>query len=261
MNYLFYRLVMFVNTSSKDDLNYTIADFILKNISAIANMNIVVFANTCHVSPASISRFCRKLGFDDYIHLRKECADFTSKKLSEYVNPDMYNRPQIATNTYLTKAANRILEQIDIIDLKEMDKLIEDMQKASYISFFGSYFSHSIAQLIQGALFTTGKYSIAKSDLDQQIKVAETMDSHALAIVLSVRGAYLKGNRRLKNALDKSKAKKVLITANQDPRLKEEFDQVLYISTSEDLYLGRHLLLSYCEILSTKYVSKFSETK
>ena len=110
MNYLFYRLVMFVNTSSKDDLNYAIADFILKNISAIANMNIVVFANTCHVSPASISRFCRKLGFDDYIHLRKECADFTSKKLSEYVNPDMYNRPQIATNTYLTKAANRILE-------------------------------------------------------------------------------------------------------------------------------------------------------
>ena len=51
MNYLFYRLVMFVNTSSKDDLNYAIADFILKNISAIANMNIVVFANTCHVSP------------------------------------------------------------------------------------------------------------------------------------------------------------------------------------------------------------------
>ena len=43
-----------------------------------------------------------------------------------------------------------------------MDQLIEDMQKASYISFFGSYFSHSIAQLIQGALFTTGKILLLK---------------------------------------------------------------------------------------------------
>lgn len=259
MNYLFYRLVMFVNTSSKDDLNYTIADFILKNISAIADMNIVVFANTCHVSPASISRFCRKLGFDDYIHLKMECAKFTSSKLSEYVDPLMVSNPKEATKIYLTNASNRLLEQIDLIDLESMDQLIEDMQKCKYICFFGSHFSHSIAELVQATLFTTGKYSIAKSEFEQQIKIAETMDQDALAIILSVRGTYLKGNQRLKRALDKSKVKTVLITANHDPKLIEEYDRVLYISSNENLYLGRHMLLSYCEILSTKFVSKFCE--
>lgn len=261
MNYLFYRLVMFVNTSSKDDLNYTIADFILKNISDIADMNIVVFANTCHVSPASISRFCRKLGFDDYIHLKMECAKFTSSKLSEYVNPVMVRDPKKASKSYLTKTANHLLEQIELIDLHAMDELVEDIDRSNYISFFGSHFSHSIAELVQTTLFTTGKYSIAKSDFDQQIRVAETMDRNSLAIVLSVRGSYLKGSPRLKRAIEKSGAKTVLITANHDPKLLEEYDRVLYISSTDDLYLGRHLLLSYCEILSTKYVSRFSETK
>lgn len=257
MNYLFYRLLLFINTSSKDDLNYTIADFIVKNISAIADMNIVVFANTCHVSPASISRFCRKLGYDDYIHLKMECAKYTSSKSSEYYNPIMITDVKTASKEYLEKAAARLQEQVELLDWNKIDELTQMIHDAKTVAFFGSHFSHSIAQSIQAALFSCNKYSIAKNDTDQQIKIAEGLDKYDLAITISVRGTYQKGTARLKRALDKSGATNVLVTANHDPRLLEEFDLVIYISSDADLYMGRFMLVSFAELVAQRYVTLY----
>ncbi len=255
MNYLFYRLVLFVNTSSKDDLNYTIADFILKNIAAIADMNIVVFANTCHVSPASISRFCRKLGYDDYIHLKMECAKFTSSKAIDYYNPDMLKDPHEAGKEYLESAAGRITEQIDLLDWENIEELVKDIFDANGVAFFGSHFSHSIAQLIQTSLLSCNKYSIAKNDYDQQVRIAKGLTEQDIAITISVRGSYLGSTSRLKRAIEKSGAKSVLITANHDPKLLKEYDRIIYISSDEDLYMGRFMLLSFAELLSQMYVT------
>lgn len=257
MNYLFYRLVLFVNTSSKDDLNYTIADFILKNISEIAEMNIVVFANTCHVSPASISRFCRKLGYDDYIHLKMECAKYTSSKSTDYYEPVMLQDPKKASATYLKNAASRLEEQIDLLDWQILEEFVEDIHKSNHVAFYGSHFSHSIAQLIQASLLSCNKYSIAKNDSDQQIKIAESLDDDSIAITISVRGNYLRGTPRLKRAIEKSGAKSVLITANHDPKLINEFDRIIYISSDDDLYMGRFMLLSFAELISQLYVTRF----
>lgn len=261
MNYLFYRLVLFVNTSSKDDLNYTIADFILKNITAIADMNIVVFANTCHVSPASISRFCRKLGYDDYIHLKMECAKFTSSKSTDYYNPLMLKDYKKASSEYLTNAANRLTEQIDLLDWQNISGLINDIHEAKGVYFFGSHFSHSIAQVIQTTLISCNKYSIAKNDYYQQIKIAENMGEDSLAITISVRGIYLRANPRLNRAIEKSKAKTVLITANHDANLLKEFDRVVYISSDDDLYTGRIMLLTFSDLLLQCYVTSCQTKK
>ena len=261
MNYLFYRLVLFVNTSSKDDLNYTIADFILKNISAIADMNIVVFADTCHVSPASISRFCRKLGYDDYIHLKMECAKYTSSKTMDYYNSLMTKDSYQAGKEYLSNASHRLEEQIDLLDWEAIEDLVEDIYQAREVSFYGSHFSHSIAELLQASLLSCNKYSIAKNDYDQQIKIAESMDKDCLAITISVRGTYLKGTPRLKRAIEKSGVKSVLITANHDPKLLEDFDRVIYISSDDDLLMGRFMLLSFVELLSQSYVTKHGHHK
>ncbi|WP_041138794.1 MurR/RpiR family transcriptional regulator [Beduini massiliensis] len=259
MNYLFYRLVLFVNSSSKDDLNYTIADFILKNISEIAEMNIVVFANTCHVSPASISRFCRKLGYDDYIHLKMECAKYTSLKSTDYYEPVMLQDPKKASAVYLKKAGMRLEEQIDLLDWEVLEEFVEDIHDSNNVAFYGSHFSHSIAQLIQAALLSCNKYSIAKNDSDQQIKIAESLDADSIAITISVRGNYLRGTQRLKRAIEKSGAKSVLITANHDPKLLKEFDRVIYISSDDDLYMGRFMLLSFAELISQLYVTRFGD--
>ena len=69
MKNLFYRLIIFLDTAQENDTNYNIAWFMANNFYRIANMRISELAAECFVSPATISRFCRALGYENFAHL------------------------------------------------------------------------------------------------------------------------------------------------------------------------------------------------
>ena len=43
------------------------------NFYRIPDMRISELAEECFVSPATISRFCRALGYENFAHLKQEC--------------------------------------------------------------------------------------------------------------------------------------------------------------------------------------------
>ena len=71
MGDLIYRLLLFLNSSKDEDINYTIATTMLHNINHISNMQINKLADICYTSPAAISRFCRKLGYSNLSEFKK----------------------------------------------------------------------------------------------------------------------------------------------------------------------------------------------
>ena len=68
MKNLFYRLIIYLDTANEKDTNYNIALFMANNFALISGMRISELANACFVSPATISRFCRALGSENYAH-------------------------------------------------------------------------------------------------------------------------------------------------------------------------------------------------
>ena len=48
----------------------TIAWYMAHHISEVAHMGISKLASECFVSPATISRFCRTLGYENYAHFK-----------------------------------------------------------------------------------------------------------------------------------------------------------------------------------------------
>ena len=268
MSYLFYLLVSYLNTASKDDLNYAIAEYILKHADEITatDMNITVLAQNCHVSPASVSRFCRKFGFDDYSHLKSECSHFLTNKITEYQSDLMFKDPMGAAKQMKANMEMQLSSMLSTLDFNQIDAFIYDIFKANTVAIFASHFSHSVAQLLQSNLFSCNQFCLARGDTEGQIKSAEALTKDDIAIVISVRGNYLdykerKLNQRLAKAIKKSGAKVVYITANQDPQLKKECDQILYISMSTNVYMGgRYLLLSFMEILSSRLITIYNET-
>ena len=88
MKSLFYRLIIFLDTASEADTNYNIAWYMAHNFSKVAKMGISQLAKECYVSPATISRFCRALGYENYAHLKQECSSFASdsKKFNNFIN-------------------------------------------------------------------------------------------------------------------------------------------------------------------------------
>ena len=78
MKNLFYRLMIYLDTASETDTNYFIALFMANNFYRIPDMRISELAEECFVSPATISRFCRALGYENFAHLKQECNSFHS---------------------------------------------------------------------------------------------------------------------------------------------------------------------------------------
>ena len=105
MKSLFYRLIIFLDTASEADTNYNIAWYMAHNFSKVAKMGISQLAKECYVSPATISRFCRALGYENYAHLKQECSSFASdsKKFNNLINVPldmMKDHPEESTAYY-----------------------------------------------------------------------------------------------------------------------------------------------------------------
>ena len=74
MKGLYYRLIIYLDTADENDTNYNIAWYMVHHLEKIATIEISELDKECFVSPATISRFCRTLGYDNFAHLKQDCT-------------------------------------------------------------------------------------------------------------------------------------------------------------------------------------------
>ena len=141
MKNLFYRLIIFLDTAGENDTNYNIAYFMANNFYRIANMRISELANECFVSPATISRFCRTLGYENFAHLKQECYTFYSndKKFNNLINiplETMRDNPEKATNEYVQQVIQYLSYLPKLLNWKEVDAVLKLIHDSSSVAFF-----------------------------------------------------------------------------------------------------------------------------
>ena len=104
VKYLFYRLIIFLDTANESDTNYNIAWYMANNFKKVSRMGISELAKACYVSPATISRFCRTLGYENFAHLKQECGLFQmnltrSSNLASVPEQLILNAPSISSQS------------------------------------------------------------------------------------------------------------------------------------------------------------------
>ena len=62
-----------LNNSQQGDIDYTICNYIKMNLKEVAFMSIEELARKSYVSKAKISKFIKKLGYDNYIAFKDDC--------------------------------------------------------------------------------------------------------------------------------------------------------------------------------------------
>ena len=62
-----------LNNSQQNDLDYTICKYIKLNLKAVSSMAIEELAKQTYVSKAKISKFIKKIGYDNYITFKDDC--------------------------------------------------------------------------------------------------------------------------------------------------------------------------------------------
>ena len=263
MKYLFYRLIIFLDTANENDTNYNIAWFMANNFKEVAHMGISEMAKACFVSPATISRFCRTLGYENFAHLKLECEIF-QKNMVRYDNlarvpmEDLQKSPKIATRRYVQDINQRMSELEDYLDWDEIDAALKLIHDSKTVAFFGPQFSHSAALHLQTDLMMLDKFSIAYMDAEQQLECAKVLDKNSVAIIISVNGHYLDTGSKALHYIKKSGAKMVLITNNRSIPLSKEVDHVIEIGHPSGMRYGKHTLLTTVELMSCRYFDLYS---
>ena len=262
MKNLFYSLIIFLDTAQENDINYNIALFMANNFYRIANMKINEVAKECYVSPSSISRFCRTLGYDNFAHLKQECYSFHSndKKFNNLIHIPaslMRDNPVSATYDYVSKVTKNMSALSETLNWNEIDKVLRLIHDSDNVAFFGTQFSQTAALHFQTDLLMLEKFTMAYMDLSRQLDCAKDLTQDSVAIIFTVNGNYKKTASKVFQYIKKSECKVVLVTSNESLDLGLDVDHKILIGNYENRSTGKHNLLTAVELMSLRYYSLF----
>ena len=262
MKNLFYRLIIFLDTAQENDTNYNIAWFMANNFYRIADMRISELASECFVSPATISRFCRALGYENFAHLKQECYTFHSddKKFNNLINiplETMKSNPEIATQGYVNQVIAYISDLPRILDWKEIDATLKLIHDCDSVAFFGTQFSQSAALHFQTDLLMLEKFTMAYMDSSRQLDCAKELTKDSVAIIMTVNGYFTGSGFKILQYLKKSGCKVVLMTCNPELDIKIPIDHTILLGQSKNRKTGKHSLLTAVELMSLRYYSLY----
>ena len=262
MKSLFYRLIIFLDTASEDDTNYNIAWYMAHNFQKVSTMGISQLAKECYVSPATISRFCRTLGYENYAHLKQECHSFSSdsKKFNNLIQVPfdmMKNNPKEATQFYAQQICQDINALSNKLDWKTIDQVLKLIHNSENVAFFGTQFSHSAALHFQTDLLMLEKFTMAYMEIERQLECAKKLDEDAVAIIISLNGNYALGSTKIVQYLKKSKAKIVFLTGRKDVDLGIDVHHTILVGDNNSRKTAKHALLTAVELMSLRYYSLY----
>lgn len=144
------------------DNEMVLADYILANGYEIKNMSISELADATYTSPATITRFCRKLGLQGYKDFSiRYSLEYEESRKQESIDTNLpFSRTdsfeKITRNMGSLNAStiNRIINEFDYDQLK---RIVYRMHDADVINVFGVGISAIVALDFQTKMVRLGK--------------------------------------------------------------------------------------------------------
>lgn len=220
MGILLNRLLIILNDSDLNSTDYHIAFTLLSNFYLINEMSIGAVADLCSVSKSTISKFIRKLHFEDYSEFRA-AAPFVENRSGFNLN---YNRniaeyiEQNSMDSYIDCILDDVSACKKNIDMGKVRELAGYLVSYKKVASFGLLFSELGAMDLQAKLAYNGKFIITNLNDVKQDDYINNAGDDSLIIIYSNSGSYIQqymlSEFHTKKDYSKIKAKIVLITGN-----------------------------------------------
>lgn len=242
------QLLNVINRESSDSMNFIIAQYILENLDRRKVITTKELADNCNVSKSSISRFCRKIGYEDFMELQYAIATYNSF-IAERFSHMMVLQPKIM------EIINYLNQNMDTDTLEELVKDIHDYKRVVLMGHVQSSFP---AISLQYYLTILHKFIYSTQDPNEQREMLETLDDQNLIIIFSAGGRFLERVLDRLSVMDRENGPKIyMITAN---KLKHFPFVHKYIELSEEFsYSSSVILEMYSNLISLIYHKKYTD--
>ena len=203
--------MMNIDVNKLNTLEHQINETIIKCSKENLNLRIAQAAEACGCSMSKISKFVKKLGFNNY----KQYMDFLYG--NEISQKDSSNELE------------RVKKFLDDFDLSLVDEFIDLMNSCDKIILFGYGPSFICTQYFEYKLkLTTNKFISSAPD---EISVERLIDDKSLLVIFSATGKF-KSFEKLYNYSKKHNCKVLLIVEEYNTTLLSNYDNVLMLTKS-----------------------------
>ena len=240
MNKALYLLLFMLNREKEGSAFYNIALEMLKNLNTLQDINIKHIAKIANVSMATVSRFCREIGYEDFFDFKNSIKfDINNEQYFSHLNSRQidYSADVDAFRKFYSDAtAGEIQKTLQRMDIAAIDDLVREIHGHKNVAAFGLLHSEYACLSFQGKMMKLGKVVITLLDSKDQYRFLHSAGEDTLILLFSITGSYLI-NTLFKKTPGKgyvrdSKAKIALITENRDFPQPQLIDKLVYLGGS-----------------------------
>ena len=232
-----------------------IGAFLLEHPQAPLELSIMDLAQQTKTSPATVTRFCRLLGYAGYVPFRVSIASEMGRgdareswkaDIGRAFGPDDSARDVLST---LVNAHTRSLEDTAaVMDLALMDKIARRIAMSAHVDIYGIGGSAVMAKELQSRLYRIGINAHHWSEVHAGLTSAAIQDTNSVAIGISNTGRTEETIQMLRAAGEAS-ALTVALSNNPGSPLAESADSSIITSVHEQFLQPDDLSAKHVQLL------------
>lgn len=232
-----------------------IGTFLLQQPQAPLQLSIMELAEQTGTSPATVTRFCRLLGYAGYVPFRVSIASDMGRSdareswkadIGRAFGPDDSPRDVLST---LVNAHTRSLEETAaVMDLALMNKIARRIALCTHVDIYGIGGSAVMAKELQSRLYRIGVNSHHWSEVHAGLTSAAIQDGNCVAIGISNTGRTEETIQMLRQA-GASGALTVALSNNPSSPLAEAADLQITTSVHEQFLQPDDLSAKHVQLL------------
>lgn len=232
-----------------------IGAFLLEHPHAPLELSILELAGQTKTSPATVTRFCRLLGYAGYVPFRVSVASDAGRSdareswkvdIGRAFGPDDSARDVLST---LVNAHTRSLEETAaVMDLALMDKIARRIAMSTHVDIYGIGGSAVMAKELQSRLYRIGINAHHWSEVHAGLTSAAIQDSNSVAIGISNTGRTEETIQMLREA-GEAGALTVALSNNPGSPLAESADAAIITSVHEQFLQPDDLSAKHVQLL------------
>ena len=228
-----------LNNSQQGDIDYTICNYIKMNLKEVAFMSIEELARKSYVSKAKISKFIKKLAYDNYIAFKDDCL------LELEIRKQVTNTNYFLTKKHLHDSLSWIEKNLMKIEQSQIDYFVRKIKKAKHVYLYGVAYSHLLCKYLQyeGDLFQKDMLV-----LDENESTIELKEDDLLLVIGIEEDALSKQSSRYLRKLLRSQGRKLLISTQMiDQKMLNYFHETLLLPI-DHLEMKERRIMFHCLI-------------
>jgi DNA-binding MurR/RpiR family transcriptional regulator len=172
-----------------------VAAYLLEHPQAPLTLSIGELAEQAGASPATVTRFCRTIGYPGYVELRVGIAtdvgrsaslDSWTSEIGGEFGPD--DSPEDLLRMLIGSHTKALREATSAIDLSVITEVSRRIALSSHVDIYGVVGSAMLAEELQGRLYRIGVPAYAWSEVHSGLTSAAIQDSNTVAIGISTTG-------------------------------------------------------------------------